>query len=127
MIAFLLAAALTLPEAPKPQPKHFDRTTWSLIAADASVRALDVYSTHQMIERGWKEQMLPKSIAGHAPAMAACSAATTIGNVMTARYLVRHGHPRLAKAILSVDVAQDGYWAAHNLTLRKLRPGEVVR
>lgn len=114
----LVAIVLALPQAPKPQPKHFDRTTWSLIAADASVRALDVYSTHQMLQRGYPELILPKAIADHTPAMAAYSGACVVGNVLAARYLVKRGHPKMAKFLLSVDVAQDGYWAVHNLTLK---------
>lgn len=107
--------------------QHLRLADWSLIAADASVRALDVYSTHRMLDRGYHELILPKAIANHTPAMAAYSGACVVGNVLAARYLVKRGHPKMAKFLLSVDVAQDGVFAVRNLTLRKLKAGEVVR
>lgn len=128
MIAFMLAAALTLPNSPAPQPKHFDRTTWALVGADASVRALDVYSTHYMLHEEcmgpWGEyhchveRVLPKFIANHDSAMIAYSAATVAGNILTARFLIKHGHPKMAKAVLMFDIAGDGTLAVRNMFLK---------
>ena len=121
----LIALTLALPQAPKPQ--HFDRTTWSLIAADASVRALDVYSTHQMLHRGYHELILPKAVANSTPAMIGYSAGCVVVNALIARTLIRHKHRRMADLYLAGDAAEDGMFAVRNLTLRKLKAGEVVK
>lgn len=116
MIAeILLGVALTqpLPDAPKP---HLDHADWSLLAADASVRALDVYSTHQAISAGGHEDILPSFVANHAPAMAAYSAGCVAGDYFAARYLVAHHHPKLAMFVIAIDASQDGFWAIRNLT-----------
>ena len=121
----LIALTLALPQAPKPQ--HFDKITWSLIAADASVRALDVYSTHQMIQRGYHELILPKAIADSTPRMAVYSGLCVLVNGFVASRLARHKHRRMADLYLAGDAAEDGVFAVRNLTLRKLKAGEVVR
>lgn len=121
----LIAITLVTPQAPK--PKHFDKATWSLVAADASVRALDVYSTHQMIKRGYHELILPREIANSTPRMAAYSGLCVLVNGLIASRLTRHNHRRMADAYLAADTAQDGFFAVRNLTLHKLKPGEVVK
>lgn len=108
---------------PIPVPARHDRNgpskeDFALIAADASVRAMDVYSTHWMLANGDREVLLPDVIAQHTPAMAAYSA----GVVATDWFLMRRlesRHPRLAHAAMLVEIGQDGYFAAHNFFLRK--------
>lgn len=114
----LIALSLVLPQAPKP---HFSRTDWSLVAADASVRALDVYSTHLMLTRGYHEMILPKAIADSTPRMAAYSGLCVVGNALVAHWLVKHKRRRMADMYLAGDVAQDGFWAVRNLTLKGKR------
>jgi hypothetical protein len=114
----LLAIVSALPQAPQPQPK-FGKVDWTLIAADASVRALDVYSTHQMLKNGYHEIVLPKFIADHTPAMAAYSTGCVASDYMVARMLIKHHHPKLARIVVAVDASQDAYWAVHNLTLKQ--------
>lgn len=109
----------TLPEAPKLVTKpHFDKTTWALLGANAGFRALDVYSTHQMLTRGYHEIVIPKAIADHNGTMAAYSAGAVALDYFAARFLVKHHHPMLAKIALTYDAGQDGFWAVHNLTLK---------
>ena len=64
LCALMLCAAplsgQALPDAPKP---HLDRLEWSLLATDAAVRGLDVYSTHWAMQAGNKERVLPSFIA----------------------------------------------------------------
>lgn len=127
MIALLLAAALVQP-APLPDaPKPMDHATWSLIAADASVRALDVYSTHYMLHE-WclgplgeyhchVERIWPAAVAKSTPAMIAASSLIVLGNALTAKYLIRHHRPRLAKIVLAIDIVADGALGVNNLFL----------
>lgn len=109
----------TLPDAPKPQ--RMDKVQWGLLAVDAGVRGLDVYSTHQMMANGNHEMFLPKAIANHAPAMVAYSAGSVALDWWVARKLVQHHRPRLAKIVTMVDVGQVAPWAIHNLFLPQRR------
>jgi hypothetical protein len=106
----------TIPDAPK---RHIDRTGWTLLSADASIRALDVYSTHQMLVNGNHEIFLPGFIADHTSTMAAFSAGMVGVNWWAARSLERHHHPKIAHLVTMIDIAQDAPWAIHNLMLSK--------
>lgn len=116
--ALVLGAAIAahgqLPDAPKPQP--ITKQDWSLLAADASVRALDVYSTHKMLQGPNHELFLPDAIAHHTPVLVVYSGAVVTANWLVMRKLERK-HPKLAHTFMAVDVAQDGFWAVHDLFL----------
>lgn len=99
----------------------------SSVAADASVRALDVISTHQALSRGYHEMILPRAIADSTPRMAAYSGLCVAGNALVAHWLAKHGHGRKGELYLAGDIGMDGTLAVHNLALRKLKAGEVVR
>lgn len=105
MRAFILFLALAPSKAPR-----------VAIAADAGVRALDVYSTGLMLQRGNREMFLPDAVARHAPAMAAFSTGMVVLNVYAARRVGRH-HRRWASLFYVAEIAGTGYFAAHNLTL----------
>ena len=111
LIFFLLATPIAAQE-PKPR---IDRIEWSLLAADAGTRALDVYSTRIAIENGGHEILLPSFIADHTSAMAAYSAGIVGVNFLVARALDRRGHRRLAHIVTMIDVGQDAPWAVQNL------------
>ena len=114
----LLAASLAtvhgqdIPEAPKPQP---DRMEWSLLAIDASSRALDVYMTRYSLTHGGREIFLPPFIVNHASTMAAYSAGAIALDWLVARRLERHGHRKLAHTLTMLDIGQDPPGAIANL------------
>ncbi len=112
-----IGSALTAQE-PQPKPKP-DRVEFALLAADAGVRALDVYSTHQMLQNGNHEMFLPGFVAKNPPVMAVGFAGIVGLNYFAARKLERHGHHQMARIVLMVDIAQDAPWAVHNLYLPK--------
>jgi hypothetical protein len=112
----------TLPEAPKP---HLDRIDWTLLASDAGARALDGYSTLNMLKKNNHEKFLPGFVVRHAPALAAFEGGMLTLNYFAARNLARHHHPMLAKLVIAADVIQVYPWAIHNLTMpacRESRP-----
>jgi hypothetical protein len=112
--------AIALVQRPKPAAKpHLDKIDWALIATDASVRALDTYSTRWMLDNGNRELFLPKFVANHTPVLAATEGAAVAGNILAARILEHHHHGKLAKLALSIDIAGDAPWAIHNLYLPK--------
>lgn len=118
-IIFVLALSMPLyaqlPEAPKPR---MDKTELTLLTIDASSRALDVYSTHQMLENGGYEIFLPDAISHHTPLMALYSAGSVALDWFIAHKLKKHGHRRLAHALTMIDIGQDAPWAIHNLFIR---------
>jgi len=107
----------TLPDAPAGHHQPIGRTDWSLLAADASARALDIYSTHWMLQQGDHEMFLPDAISHHVPVMAAYSAGVVALDWFAMRKLERK-RPRLAHLILASNAVQDGFWALRNLTLK---------
>lgn len=114
LLSATLGSAQVLPEAPKP---NLDRTEWTLLAADAAVRGLDVYSTHWALKAGNKEGTLPDWIVEHPPVMALYSGSIMVAQYFVARHLFNHGHRRLAHLITAADVSITGTYAVHNLFL----------
>lgn len=101
----------------KAPEKHFDKIEWSLLAADAGVRALDVYSTHWAEKAGNTEGTLPGWIANHPPVMALYSGGIVAGQYFIARKLFKHGHKRLAYTMTALDISVTAPFAIHNLFL----------
>jgi len=114
LLILCTAACAQLPDAPK---SRLDRTDYALLAADASARMLDAYSTRQALSHGNREMFLPSAIASHDWTMYAYSGSVVVANYYAAKFLIRHRHPRIAKMVLSIDIAQDAPWAIHNLFL----------
>jgi hypothetical protein len=115
-------ASQTLPEAPKP---HLDRIDWVLLASDAGARALDGYSTTQMLRYKNHEKVLPAFVANHAPTLAAFEGGMLTLNYFAARSLIRHRHPKLARILIAADSIEVFPSAIRNMTLpdcRKLHP-----
>ena len=114
LIIIARVASCQLPDAPKPQT---DRTELRLLAADAGIRALDVYSTHQMLANGNRELFLPTAIAKRPLAMGSLEAGDVAAVWWIGRKMEKHGHRKLAHTLAMIDFAQDAPWAIHNLYL----------
>jgi hypothetical protein len=118
MRALLLIAALSLPAAA--QPPKLDKTDKVLMAADASLRAFDVFSTRWMLTAPCRcnhEVNLPGAIVNHTSTMAAYSAGVFAVNVLVSRELERHHHRKLAKLPYLIDFYEDRQ-AVTNMWLR---------
>jgi hypothetical protein len=118
--AILISAlAFVMALSSRAQQPGFTRVDWTLLSADAASRALDVYSTHQMLQNGYHEILLSPSIVDHPARMAAYSGSIVLMNGLVAKMLVRHNHRTMARTLLIIDFAQDSPWAVHNLFLKK--------
>ena len=104
-LVFLAARvyAQDLPDAPRP---HLDRTQWSLLASDATMRGLDIYSTRAALSEGRRDLFLPHWIAGHYATMTLYSGGLVYAQYWVARKLVAHRHPKFADAIMMADIVQ---------------------
>lgn len=117
LVLFVLAGAAqaqTLRDAPKPR---LDKIEWSLLAADADARGLDVYSTHWAESAGNQEATLPGWIANHPPVMALYSGSIVAAQYFVARKLFARGHRKLAYAMTAADLSVTAPYAIHNLFL----------
>ena len=111
----LLLLLAVLPAFGQERPK-LDKAEFALLAADAGSRALDVYSTHKMLDSGHHEMFIPSAIASRPAAMAALEAGDVAGVWWLSRRLGAH-HRKLAHVLTLVDIGQDVPWAIHNLYL----------
>ena len=100
---------------PKPKP-HLGRVEWSLLASDASIRSLDMYSTKRMLDQGNRERLLPMFVAGHPAVMGLAEGADVAGQWWVARRLSTR-RPRLVHAITAIDLVTDAPCAVRNLLI----------
>jgi hypothetical protein len=121
------AETAVLPDAPISHSEPISKTDWSLLAGDTSVRLLDTYSTRWMLKRGDQEIFLPPAIVNHTATMAVFSLSVVAVNWYGMRLMERHHHPKLGHLLMAVDIGDDGYWAAHNLTLPDVRAHRDLR
>lgn len=111
----IASVSAQLPEAPKPHP---DKIQLSLLIADASVRALDVYSTHKALSCACNHEIfLPHFVAYHPGIMAVVEASDIAAVWWIDRKLEKHGHRKMGRLHTAIDAAQDAPWAMHNLYL----------
>ncbi|MGA2890338.1 MAG: hypothetical protein ABSE51_20020 [Terracidiphilus sp.] len=99
------------------QVPKLDKSQWALLAADASIHALDAYSTVRAQKGPNHELLLPEAVAKSSPAMYSVASGDVLLEWYIARRLTRAGHRRLARAITSVDIGVDGAFGVHNMTL----------
>ena len=125
LLLLLITSPLFAQIGPPVHKPAIDKAEWALLAADASSRALDVYSTHRMLASGGHEKFLPNAIASHTPAMAVYSASTVALDWYVAHKLGPR-HRKLAHIFTMIDIAQDAPWAVHNLFISK-PPAPVIR
>jgi len=117
VIRKLLMILMMLTAYASAEQSKFRKLDWALLGTDAGFRALDVYSTRQMLRRGNQEMFLPKAIAHNTPAMAGYSAGIVALNYLAMRRLERR-HPKLARLVPVLDICNDAPWAVHNLLLK---------
>src|SRR5882724_9172944 len=112
-----IARAKTVP-APKPETFN-TKFVIALFSADATVRALDGYSTVKLLNDPChcfheSDPIAPKG--GSIAAEAAFQAGTLAAVYGSAWLLNRHGHHKLARTLLMLDVASESYAVGRNLT-----------
>lgn len=119
ILAITGTACAQLPDAPKPQPKPnwVDRT---LISSEITLRILDAQSTHRFENNPCAcfHEMDPiapnaKEWAPTIAFQAAAGAAVIVGY----KLLKRHGHPKLARALLIADIVDESIAVGNNYNL----------
>ena len=101
--AFAVALVRNPPAAPN--KVHFDRELKALILTDAALRiGGDTTSTRWTLGHGTTEAMLPAAIVKTTPGLAAFETGIVAFEVVAARQLVKHHHPKLAKLGVMIDI-----------------------
>lgn len=113
----IAAKAFVQTPADAPRLPRFDKTEWTLLATDAAVRGLDVYSTHRMLWYGNREANMPVWIAKRPAAMSLFSGGIVMVQFCAARKLFAHHHRKWAYLVTAADISIDAPSAIHNLVL----------
>jgi hypothetical protein len=116
MVMCSTAAAQVLPDAPKPK---IDKLEWTLLAADAGARGLDVYSTHVFLEHGDHEVVLPAALVKHSAVFAVFSGGIVFGQYEAAKLLTRHHKRWIAYLLTAADVGMEVDTGVENLRLKR--------
>lgn len=107
--AFVIRPVQRTPATP---PFLSDRWNRTLVAADFSVRMLDAFSSWinrpSLCPYCPPEQILPQAWSNSLPTMLVFSTTVSATVDLSARFLWRRHHPRLARIVLLSDIAGDG-------------------
>lgn len=132
-----------LPDAPQPKysssqdnfrppasplknpPSGIGKTGLALDVGDALTRALDTISTRRMLDQGNHEMFLPKFIANNPTRLGLMEGGVSALMALGQHELAKHGHPKLGKALVAGDIADDLPWAIHNLYIPNNRTAPV--
>lgn len=96
-----------------------------LMALYGTLRSLDTKSTHDLLSNPchcFKESDPIAPHTGNYAALIAFQAGTTAAMVYGHNLLVNHGHPKLARTILLIDIGSEAYAVGHNMSLSAPKP-----
>jgi len=99
--------------------RFWDKTNVGLFSGVATVRALDVHSTEQVLRRGGHETLLPDGLVRNRAAFSAYSAGNVTAGIGVAWVFHKTGHHKLERWSSVVHIAFIGTLAGHNYTLRR--------
>jgi hypothetical protein len=93
-------------------------TDYSLAAGVAAGRALDFTSTRECLRRAWcTEKELPIALPENKAGFIAYETAATAGSLGTQYWLIKHGHRKLARAVMGVSLTTAGVVVTYNYDL----------
>jgi hypothetical protein len=98
-------------------------TDYSLAAGVAAGRVLDFTSTRECLRRAWcTEKELPISLPENKAGFIAFETAATAGNLGAQYWLIKHGHHKLARAVMGVSLTTVGVVVTYNYHLDTHKP-----
>lgn len=122
-------SAVVLPAAPRAvrsSPPGMTLTDWSLLGTAGVFRYLDYTTTVKALSdpKDFHEIELPRALVNNHAGFAAFETGTVVANLWIYRWLVRHGHRRLARAGQVINLGAIGGTVAFNeYNLAKYYPG----
>jgi hypothetical protein len=114
-----------LPDHPKPRTVDF-----ALYAADVTVRSLDIASTHKLLADPCHCYKELDPVAPHTANPAILTAfqyGAAAGIIFGTRYFERHGHKRIARALLIADIVSESVAVGRNYSLSHPHPSLNVQ
>jgi hypothetical protein len=124
---FTLACATAGAQEPQhvKEQRHLKKVDFALYAAEATVRSLDLVSTHALLTAPCKcfyeaDPIAPggRDVVPQVAFHSGVSAAIIVGH----RELVRHRHPRLARLLIVADIVSETWAVQNNFRLHENTP-----
>ena len=111
------AGKVSLPAAPVPEHRFWDRENALLFSGVAVFRGLDYASTRNMLARGREEILLPDDVVNNHAGFAALEAAGAATSVGISYIFHRTGHHKLERWLSIGHIGVTGFGVARNYSL----------
>jgi hypothetical protein len=108
----------SVPAAPVPRHRFFDRTNILLFSGVAVFRGLDYASTRNMQARGREEILLPDDVVNNSAGFASLEAAGAATSVGISYIFHRTGHHKLERWLSIGHISVTGFGVARNYALK---------
>jgi hypothetical protein len=116
------AASATVPAAPAPQHRFWDRENILLFSGVAVFRGLDFASTKNFERRGRQEVLIPDDIVNNSGGFAALEAAGTATSIGISYIFHRTGHHKMERWLSIGHISVTAFGVAWNYSLKTTRP-----
>ena len=112
------AGKVSIPDAPVPEHRFWDRENVLLFSGVAVFRGLDYASTRNMLARGREEILLPDDVVNNHAGFAALEAAGAATSVGISYIFHRTGHHKLERWLSIGHIGVTGFGVARNYSLK---------
>lgn len=111
------SSKVSLPSAPAPEHRFWDRENVLLFSGVAVFRGLDYASTRNMLARGREEILLPDDVVNNHAGFGALEAAGAATSVGISYIFHRTGHHKLERWLSIGHIGVTGFGVARNYSL----------
>ena len=111
------SSKVSVPAAPAPEHRFWDRENVLLFSGVAVFRGLDYASTRNMLARGREEILLPDDVVNNHAGFAAIEAAGAATSVGISYIFHRTGHHKLERWLSIGHIGVTGFGVARNYSL----------
>jgi hypothetical protein len=112
------SSKVSVPSAPAPEHRFWDRENVLLFSGVAVFRGLDYASTRNMLARGREEILLPEEVVNNHAGFAALEAAGAATSVGISYIFHRTGHHKLERWLSIGHIGVTGFGVVRNYSLR---------
>jgi hypothetical protein len=112
------SSKVSVPSAPAPEHRFWDRENVLLFSGVAVFRGLDYASTRNMLARGREEILLPDDVVNNHAGFAALEAAGAATSVGISYIFHRTGHHKLERWLSNGHIGVTGFGVVRNYSLR---------
>jgi hypothetical protein len=117
-----VAVSASVPPAPAPEHRFWDRENILLFSGVAIFRGLDYASTRNFERRGRQEVLIPDDIVNNSAGFAALEAAGAATSVGISYIFHRTGHHKMERWLSIGHIGVTAFGVAWNYSLKTTRP-----